>query len=148
MNKIIKTLIVIGVIIFTAKVAYTTFANVRSQLVCDYKSQVLVTSSEAKSLKQNDLNNLLAQRYFEWFKSKTVCAGLRLEDYKIETLETTDGQHSFSMTYSVKPKYRGVSEWSAGNGSQEGGWIVHKFGFVDVQQTDEGYLIKAINTGP
>ena len=115
--------------------------------VCGTTLNTLVLNSERAGLTPQQLFQLIGERWLGQFKSTSRCLIERLEDYRVDSIQIISTE-MFQMTYAVAPSDINSSNWFAGNGVQEGSYIVHKVAFVNIKSTDTGLGIASIGTGP
>lgn len=116
----------------------------------DYKPKYEDFPVQTNSTDLNQISQLVAKEFLDSYKKDNVHGSLKLRDYKIEKIDSVKGdlnKFRFWLTYSVKPAYVYLNEWAVTNGEPEGLWIKNRVQFVDVEKTDNGYIIKEMGTG-
>ena len=124
-----------------------TVTSTTAVMVCGSTIDTLVLSSETTGKSALEVDTLLSERWLGQFKSSSRCMAERLDDYRIEKV-TVSNADNFTLTYAVAPSDMNSSNWLAGNGVQDGTFIVHKFAFVSIKHTSTGIGIESIGTGP
>lgn len=116
----------------------------------DYKPKYEDVIIHTNSTDLNEISQLVAKEFLNIYKKDNVHASSKLKDYKIEKIDSVKGDFNkfeFWLTYSVKPARIYFSGWAAGSGFEEGLWIKDKTDFIEVQKTEEGYIIKSRGAG-
>jgi len=117
--------------------------------IMDYKPSL--SFEEAKGLTQQEIAYQIMDKWLSHHLSRRVCKRIRLQDYRIQKdigiVEERETGFVATVLFSVKPT-AAYSDWIAGNGVFEGGWVRHKFLFVTIIQTDKGYALEGAGTGP
>lgn len=143
-NSMINTPSPVSTIAVTATVNVTETNN---QTVCGSSLDTLVLNNEIIGKSNQQIDELLAERWLSQFKSVSRCMIERLDDYRIEKVVVRNAD-MFELTYAVSPSDQQSSDWFAGNGVLEGSFIVHKFAFVNISHTNTGIGVESANTGP
>jgi len=134
----------------TSTIAITTTiitTKTNNETVCGSLTDTLVLNEEIIGKSNQQIDELLAERWLGQFKSISRCIIERLDDYRIEKVEVKNAD-MFELTYAVSPSDSQSSNWFAGNGVLEGSFIVHKFAFVNISHTNTGIGVESANTGP
>ena len=99
-----------------------------------------------------DLAHDLFEQYLDSYTSKDAARKERLEDYEIGEVRIFEAEGeslSFNVTFSVRPASPASFDWwIAGNGRQEGEWIIDKSLFVSAIRSGDVFLIESLGTGP
>ncbi|HHX63606.1 MAG TPA: hypothetical protein GX702_01825 [Chloroflexi bacterium] len=111
-----------------------------------------LSAQEAAQMPPETVARTLIDRYLHHYTTGPMPRRLGLRQYEIHDVDLDrmlDDGFVATVSYSVRPVWTlGNSDWIAGNGVYEGGWVRQKFAFVTIVPHNGGYRWAGMGTGP